>query len=361
MRICLRNCGYSIRVFLALLFACVAVTANADNLGGQRYPWDTRPTKCINVKNALGPECTIDNWRTFDETVQRISFLYQTGQYALLERAMVDLTTSEKTFASGKSNASAAYWAFRRMMPAPGTQPSEQERIRRWKETIPNSYFAVFAEARYLYGNAWNVRGSGYAGSVSPESWELFAHRLKEAEKKLMNAPKPLKNTPLWDNLLFAIALDSREVENDPNTVFENAVKRWPRYFDFYEVMLTRLVPKWGGSWEIVETFIDKWSRERESTEGTSMYARLYISLLSQGVTPNETSMNWGKMGKSFEDLIARYPDPRFKNLYASYACYARDRSSFNKAMDKLPKHQLMPDDWLSGHSYEACARWAVI
>jgi hypothetical protein len=357
----IQNGGHNIQWFLALLLACVTGTPHADELAGPRYPWDNRPTKCFTEPSASQPECIFDNWPSFEETIRRLAFLYGTEQFALLERAMTDLTKSEKTFASGKSTASAAYQAFRRLMPAPGTRPNEQDRIRRWKEAIPNSYFVVFADARYLYGDAWNSRGSGYAGSVSPESWDLYALRLQEAEKKLMSAPQSLKDTPLWDNLLLAIALDSRKVESVPQVVFENAVKRWPRYFDFYEVMLTRLTPKWGGSWDDVEMFIDKWSRQRESTEGTSMYARLYIGMLSQGATPDETAMKWAKMRTSFDDLVARYPEPRFKNLYASFACFARDKSSFGKAMSLLPSRELMPDEWLPGSSYEACIRWAGV
>jgi hypothetical protein len=312
-------------------------------------------------QSSIHPGCVLEDWPGFEESIRRITFLYNAEQFILLEQGLADLTKLDKTFISGVSTASAAYWAFRRIMPAPGTPENEKARITRWKAAIPSSYFAVFAEARYLYGNAWNVRGAGYAGSVSPESWELFALRLREAEQKLLNAPEKLKNTPLWDNLLFAIALDSREVKSDPKAVFENGVKRWPRYFDLYEVMLTRLVPKWGGSWEMVESFVDKWSLQQKSTEGASMYARLYISLLSQGVTANETAMDWARMSSSLDDLTTRYPDPKFKNLHASYACVARDKASFSKAMSRLPNNELMANNWLSGHSYEACARWAGI
>jgi len=63
-------------------------------------------------------------------------------------------------------------------------------------------------------------------------------------------------------------------------------------------------------------------------------------------------------MKRSFVDLIARYPDPPFKNLYASYACFARDKTAFEDAMRGLPSNLLMPNFWLSGHSHEACLRW---
>jgi hypothetical protein len=97
------------------------------------------------------------------------------------------------------------------------------------------------------------------------------------------------------------------------------------------------------------------------ASEGSSMYARLYVSLNNQGVTPDETRMDWNKMKKSFEDLVSRYPSRRFKNLYASYACLARDKTAFTAAAQNIPPYDLTPHQWLAGHSYEACMRWAAI
>jgi hypothetical protein len=142
---------------------------------------------------------------------------------------------------------------------------------------------------------------------------------------------------------------------------FETAVRRWPWYYEFYEVRLTRIVPKWGGSWQQVDSFIEKWSNERAATEGKSLYARLYISIKNQGVTPEQTLMKWPKMKLSLEDLTSRFPSPNFKNLHASYACYARDLDDFKSAMKKLRPGELSTQIWLHGHSYEACMRWAGI
>jgi hypothetical protein len=349
------------RCQLALLLACVGGATLAQTPSPSRYPWDARPATCLNESRAAAPECALDNWPTFDETVQRVAFLYQTEQFPLLERALADIVSSNKRYVSGNPASSAAYWAFRRLMPGPGVPSGTKDRVARWRAAIPQSYFVVFAEARYQYGNAWNARGSGYAGSVSKESWELFSTRLREAEQVLLKAPQQLRDTPLWHNLLLAISLDTDAVQSDPQDVFERAVKAWPAYYDFYNIVLTRLVPRWGGSWEKVDTFIDYWTKQQASREGASLYARLYINLRSQGITPDQTRLSWEKMKRSFVDLIARYPDPVFKNLYASYACFARDKAAFVEAMRGLPSNLLLRDYWLSGHSHEACLRWAGI
>ena len=325
-----------------------------------RYPWDNRPSACFQPTNAKETNCKLDNWPNFEETVQRVTLLYSTEQFVLLEKAMHEIVSSKKRFADGDSPATGAYWAFRRLMPAPGTNPGHADKIARWQNAVPTSYFMPFAHARFTYGSAWNLRGSDYAGSVSKESWELFNIRLREAEKILLDAPAASQDTPLWHNLLLAITLDTSQTNHKPDEVFKEAVRRWPNYFDFYELRLTRLVPRWGGSWEGVDVFINHWTDHMAASEGSSLYARLYLSLRNQ-VTPNETAMNWTKMKKSFKDLVTRYPSVTFKNLFASYACLARDKDAFNTAVRNISSHELAPNQWLSGHSYEACMRWSAV
>lgn len=301
------------------------------------------------------------SWSTFDDAFQRVAFLYNTEQFAALETALKNASSSQKTFVEGDSPAAAAYWAFRRMIPAPGAVELHEARATRWRNAVPKSAFVTFLRARIAYAGAWNVRGSGSAGSVSAESWDLFHLRLGEAEQILLDAPEELKGSPLWHNLFLAIILDNPKSTSKPDGVLEQAAKRWPRYFELYELRLTRLVPKWGGSWHRVEAFIDEWSRRLAVSEGTSLYARLYISVRNQGVTPEQTAMDWGRMKTSLEDLTRRYPSPNFKNLRASYACYARDKDAFRNALAQLGPRDIEPESWLSGHSYEACMRWAAV
>jgi hypothetical protein len=344
---------------LGCALVLLPVHAHGQRFDPNKYPWDQRPEHCFKSESGA-PECAIDSWPTFDATAARVAGLFHTEQFHLLERALTEVTTSRKHFPSGYTPASAAYWAFRSLMNGGRFLPEDRERIARWKKAFPHSHFAVFAEARYLYANAWSIRGSGFAGSVSKESWELFNIRLVESERVLLQAPQKLKETPLWHQLMLAIVLDTRQTQTDLESAFTAAIKAWPRYFQYYEVILTRLTPKWGGSWRALETFIDHWSRQQATTEGDSMYARLYVSLIhGEGITPDQTMHNWTRMKKSFDELVARYPDPEFLNLYASYACAQRDKDAFGQVMRRLPSKMILHQVWIRGHSYDACLRWA--
>jgi len=296
------------------------------------------------------------NDETFEQASRRVQTLYQSEQFSALEDAINELVRTDDQFISGKPKASAAYWAFRQQMPAPGVAINELERIKRWRNQIPQSFYAVFAESRYWYAVAWNERGSDYASNVRNESWNAFHTNLLRAKSLLLQSPASLKDTPLWHNLFLAISQDSQEVKSNPEEVLAAAALKWPKYYDFYEVRLTRLVPKWGGDWPTVDAFIVDWAKKQSKLEGNSLYARLYISMQSKNPVPtSEIKLHWNELKSSFHDLITRYPDPKFKNLFASYACLAGDTKQFRETITALSPKELNPSDWLSEASYANC------
>lgn len=355
-----KACAFAL-LFSGFLTAAVAAS-EAVPAGGPRpgefkklgiYPWS-----CYGVQ---GDVCKGEDWPDLPTSADRLKLLYylnpQLKSFGLLEQALKDLSGSDKNFLTGEPLSSTPYFAFHQIFKGPGAGEHERMQLAQWKAAFPNSHFVALAEAAYQYADAWNARGGGYAGTVSPESWKLFDSRLRAAQKLLDSAPAAAKKTPLWHGLALGIALDSRN-KNRVAPVFKAAVTQWPRQFEFYTHAVSRSTPKWGGSWEIVEAFIDHWSKQQQATEGLSMYARLYISLAGTAL-PSDTKMKWERMRASLEDLATRYPDPAFKNYFAAYACFARDKLAYTKAMSQLPKEQLLHGIWLESHSYDVCTLWA--
>jgi len=297
------------------------------------------------------------DYSSHDNTVQRLRQLYQAGNFAQLDEALSCLLRSPERFRSGKPGASAVYWMFRRQMPGPGTDPSEALHVRRWKQAMPQSMFAQFAELRLQYAMAWNARGSDYARDTPREGMRLFSEGMRSTEQAVLKAPAALKNTPIWQNLLLAVVLDAPERQTNPRTVFEEGVARWPEYYDFYEVALSRLVPKWGGSWDVVDEFIAYWGVRLKATEGDSLYARLYTGVIAGGANLQETKIVWPRMRSSLEDLVSRYPDVAHRNLAASYACAYQDAAYFKAALQRLRADEINPAAWLRGIDPETCKR----
>ena len=345
------------KYLLAIAMACAAV-ASAHAQNQQRYPWDQRPPKCFLPGAEPFGQCLppAENYPDAEKTMQNINALYYNDTYVLLERYLTDLVGSKKRFPDGLYAEEVIFRGFTRLMMTGTDQGSA--RIGAWRKAVPESKFAVFADAALLRALAWVARGTGYGSTVSKEAWELFAIRLQEAEQVLLKAPKAAQESPSWHIALLALSIDSDRLESNPQDIFERAVKRWPTYSFFYQLVLNRMVPKWGGSWDQVEAFIVLANKTQPASEGNSLYARLYIHLIPER-SASESKFNWQSMKVGFEDAIARFPDPKYKNLYASYACLSKDKASFSAAMGKITREEVIPAWWLDGNSYQACLRWA--
>lgn len=330
----------------------------AAPLSEARYPWDHRPGKCGFPGAAASDMCKLNDWPDQATTMERLQLLLERSEFVLLERALTELASSGEVFAAGSSPAVVAYRALEHVLEQDAQMPPADSWLARWRKARSGSTMLQMLEAIQLQRRAWEVRGSGYASTVTPESWEIFALRLKRAEQVLMNVPKTLRDTALWHMTLLSVELDNRKPLVQPDVVFRNAVRQWPSHLNFYESMVFRLLPQWGGSWEEVEAFIDYWSRQVEATQGMSFYARLYVRLSGQ-MKQAKTAMKWSRMQAGFEDWLARNPTPYVKNMYASFACRASDKATFGKALGSITTGELMPEVWMGEYSYEVCARWA--
>jgi len=207
-------------------------------------------------------------------------------------------------------------------------------RVNLLKEKYPNTAFSALAEVEYWIAYAWNVRGSGYASSVTPDAWRLFRERMEKAEQILINTKPYSAELPNWYGQMIIVqsALDRPLSERE--NVFLEGAKRYKTFLPIYFTMLNFMLPKWGGSWEVVDDFIKRSVEYTKKTEGNSMYARLYWAVFSgSGHSANfyrETPASWPKMKKGFEDLMVRYPKSSWNlNNFAKFACLAKDKKTF--------------------------------
>lgn len=297
------------------------------------------------------------NYDSFDKTVNLLRQKYQAGEFSELEDSLNCLLENPKKFRSGRLGSSAAYWMFRRQLPAPGVNPDERKRVLEWLTQHPNSIFAELAELRLMYALAWNKRGSAYVNTTPEENLQSFIEQMKKTEQALLHASKQLRQTALWHNLYLAVILDLPKSTIEKKQALTDATKRWPDYYDFYELTLTRLVPKWGGSWELVDSFIKEQSTIYKKNEGDTLYARLYASMVLSGVNPFDTKIEWPRMKTSLEELIIHYPDPLHKNLAASFACVYNDLNYLQLSLNRLIPMEIIASAWIGGADPISCKR----
>lgn len=301
-------------------------------------------------------ECNSDliDWNDYDKTLTSLKTEYHRENFASVEAALGCLMNDKKTFASGKPGSVATYWFFRNEMPAPGADEQDELRINNWKATFENSPYAKFAGLRLMYSQAWNARGTKYANETSEDQFKRFEEKLLLTESAILSSDNQLKTSAISYNLLMAVALDTHGTKTSPLEAFETGVSNWPNYYDFYEVFLTRLVPKWGGSWEKVDEFITYWDEKQQVQESQSLYSRLYYNVHKHNrANPHETKADWNKLKPSLVALFTKYPVKEHFEIAASYACYYADYEFYSLL---LSEHKVGDSEaWLRGASIEKC------
>jgi len=294
------------------------------------------------------------NWSDYNKTLDLIKESYHAGDYKSVEQTLACLLESKKIFTSGKPGSVAAYWFYRNEIHASGANKEDRSRIDRWKQAVPGSKFAEFAELRFSYLQAWNARGTKYADETTEDQFKRFKQKLLETETLILSEKNGLKETPISYNLLMAVTLDTDGTRSSAMNVFNYGVTKWPNYYDFYEVLLTRLVPKWGGSWENVDSFINDWASKLKQTEENTVYARFYYNVHKHNrIDPRSTLADWSKLKPSLVNLYTKYPAKEYLTIAASYGCIYGDRDFYNKVVTE--NNVVTSNDWISDTSKEAC------
>jgi hypothetical protein len=327
----------SLVLALALALAAVHTESHA------RLPDVTHP--CLGSLEAV----SLDDYAVSEKLAEH----FVAERFEVLENAITCLLASKERLQSGHTGASAVYYFYRSQMPAPGLKPEQAPRVSRWLASRPQSIYAEFAALRLAYSSAWQTRGGNVVREVAAANMVQFQQGILKTLRQLDAATPEVKRTPLWHQLKFATLLDGENTGQLAEKAFDAGVREWPDFYDFYEAAISRRTPAWGGSWREVDEFAGSWARARQSTEGDSLYARLYLHLFWFGTNPKQTLVAWPRLRSSLEDLTARYPTVKYTNLAASLACLYSDRQAYVQFLKRTPG--LAPSIWLDGTGFGQC------
>ena len=300
-----------------LVFASIAIAALAST----------------NAAASGGPSCSTNlvDWSDYDATLSNLDGAFRSEEFEALDEALDCLANTDRRFVTGHAGPIGAYWFYRIAFPAPGVDIEQARAVDAWLQARPDSPYGQFASIRMIYATAWAARGGRRASKTEEERLEAYRLLLADAEIAITSDANPLAGNPVSQMLLQAIKLDTQGAGQEAVQVFEENIARWPNNFEFYETMLTRLVPSWGGSWETIDYAIRHWNETLADTEGDSTYARFYYFLHSNRYNYKETMVDWETMKPSLNDLVSRHPTHRYRNVAASYGCLFKDKEFFYK------------------------------
>ena len=229
--------------------------------------------------------------------------------------------------------------------------------IQQWQRAYPTSKTAAVTQAVYWMRSAADVRGSPLGTKVQAKVAEEYQRRVRLAREVLESSRAYATANPVWYQVMIAVGIASGWPLRDVRAVFDEAVAREPAYYSYYLSYGERLTPRWGGSLDEFHKFVDEAVDRTRSTDGQTMYARLYGDI--QDMYPDtdifrEMGASWRKMKAGFEDLVKRYPSRWNMNAFASYACKAGDKKTFLALLPKVESN-LNHDAWASWRPFESC------
>lgn len=323
----MRFCYLSLAVALAgcTQFAVAQQTA----VGAHRYPWDERPLKCFASPEAasFGPCKPPADWPGMFTASSRVQALLSSSEadgdnFGLVERAANELGRSAQRFANGEYYFESLYVALTSWLYGRGERGPAL--MQKWANAERSSDFALLALALSRREQAWAARGRGYANTVSPEGWKIYAAKLGEADALLEKAPLALRQTGPWQVARVLVTWESERLHPKRLDVLEAATNLWPDVESLYRIPFQYAEPKYGGSMEYMDAVAQLAARKA----GAALYAQLYARhFLGHGqYTLADTAVNWKPMKQGFRDLETRPGTPTRWQSFAKAACQMRDK-----------------------------------
>ena len=230
-----------------------------------------------------------------------------------------------------------------------------------WRRALPGSINAELVEVEAFEAWAWTARGSGTADQVAQQSWMLFAHRTEMAAEGLRELGQRAANHPLWYDLSLTIGLDESLDADGLRAIFDRGIAKFPDYRALEHGMLRLLMPRWSGSYEKVDAFVNSRARRQDGSLDLETYARLYWiydSLEGDDTNLFETTQaKWPSMKEGFSLMASRHPSSDFvANGFARFACLGGDAQQFRALRARLATHY-SATAWSKNVTRESCDR----
>lgn len=309
--------------------------------------------------DADGRPLWFDKATNRDYLAEIVAAFFANERFDKLEKLFDDWNSPTELRADGRWKLTAFDDGIQRQFHNADGWDAAYRRIQAWRAQSPKSRAAALAEAIYWLGYAWDARGQGFAATVTPEGWKLFAERLDKAEAALVESKAYAGDSPLWDYLYIEVGEGRSWPIPQLLEAFKAGYAKQKSFVALYSTTVTHLAPKWGGNWKLVDQFIKDAVTATKQAEGLSMYARLYMFAAECDCGDVEilrdTLATWPELKRSFEDLVRLYPHSGwYSNKFALYACLAGDKATYLDLRRRLGG-ATMPWAWPHNHSFDLC------
>jgi hypothetical protein len=296
----------------------------------------------------------------------RAQRLFMSGDYERLDAAMRKSMSSLEDLPDGSSSYEGMVGGLLELFRS-GTLAIDSgfERAADWRRAVHGSPMADLAEALLISEWAWIARGNGFADSISNQNLALYTYRTQMASAALDDLKAGAADNPLWYTLSLDVGLDLSKDKEALRALFDAGETKAPGYRPLYRSMLRALMPRWGGSYEEVDKFINQIYARTAPARGFERYAELYsmydrlegddLDLFA------DTPAFWSGMRSGYTALLKRYPrSDAVLNRFAYFACRAGDGDNYKRLRGEMGK-RLSSSSWTSKYTVEFCDKTLAV
>jgi hypothetical protein len=201
----------------------------------------------------------------------------------------------------------------------------------------PDSPSAVVVHARMLVSHAWTWRGNGWGRDLSDSQRNGFNTYLERARGVLDQYRETGSEDPEWFSLRIQVMNGLNADKAAILALAREALDHEPTYQPLDYVASNALLPKWGGSAELLRQFVALAVAKSAAVEGTQAYGRIMFNIARADPEPIATlvqvGVQWPELRSSLREISVAYPDPWNVNTERAMACLVGTAADYNAAL----------------------------
>ena len=225
----------------------------------------------------------------------------------------------------------------------------------------PDSPSAVIAHAHLLVNRAWTYRGSGWGRDLSDTQANGFASYLERARQVLDAHREVGSQDPEWYALRIQVMNGLGDDKSAILAIADEAFELEPTYQPVLYVTSFAMLPKWGGSAQLLDRVVARAIAKSSSVEGQQAYGRIMFNIARAEQDPatalSQLGVRWPVLTASLSQISMAYPDPWNFNVQRAMACVLGTEADLTATLPQITSGRMRVAWFDTANTWPECAR----